>query len=59
MHQTEGFREEVSGMGKKRKRKKAASGGKRSLYLSQKDIKTYRKIADKAYQGKISPVSKE
>ena len=46
-------------MGKKRKKKKAASGGKRSLYLSQKDIKTYRKIADKAYQGKISPVSKE
>ena len=45
-------------MKKRHKKKKATSGGKRPLYLSQKDIETYRKIADKVYQGKISPVSK-
>ncbi len=45
-------------MGKKHKRKRAASGGKRPLCLSQKDIRAYRKMADKVYHGKISPVSK-
>ncbi|MCI9535541.1 MAG: hypothetical protein HFG53_12200 [Lachnospiraceae bacterium] len=45
-------------MSKKHKKKKTASGGKQPLCLSQKDIETYREIADKVYQGKISPVSK-
>ena len=41
-------------------KKKTASGGKQSYQsaISPKDICTYREIASKSYQGKISPVSK-
>lgn len=43
----------------KRKKKKTALKKQRSFKgISQKDIGTYRRLADKSYQGNISPVSK-
>lgn len=47
-------------MRKKPKKKKTASGGKQSFQsgISPKDIRTYQEIANKSYQGKISPVSR-
>lgn len=43
-----------------RKRKKPTSNKKqaRNVEMSKQDITVYREIADKNYQGKISPVSK-
>lgn len=45
---------------KKPKKKKTTSGGKQSFQtgISPEDMRTYREISNKSYQGKISPVSK-
>lgn len=43
---------------KRTKKKATQKQGRRHLKMTESDKITYRRLADKAYQGRISPVSK-